>query len=271
MNNYKKKIILTFCLISVLIGCTSLNESLIDQNPCKRFDCIQGAIVRGDTTEKTIALIFSGDSFADGGQHIREVLHDQNVSASFFFTGHFYRNPDFEEIIQNLHSDGHYLGAHSDQHLLYNDWDNRDSLLVSYDEFSTDLKNNYREMERFGISKDDAHYYLPPYEWYNQTIAEWTDSHGLQLINFTQGTLSNADYTTPDMSNYRDSDEIYTSIMEYEASHSNRLNGFILLIHIGTDPQRNDKFYLRLDELISELKNREYGFVRVDELLKVPS
>ena len=46
------------------------------------------------------------------------------------------------------------------------------------------------------------------------------------------------------------------------------MNGFILLIHIGTDPGRTDKFYYLLPELISELKGKGYRFVRIDELLQ---
>lgn len=245
---------------------SSSPESTSKIDPCSRYDCIHGAVVRGDTTKKKLSLIFSGDSFADGGSHIRTVLSEHNISASFFFTGNFYRNPKFQSLIQNLHSDGHYLGAHSDQHLLYNDWENRDSLLVTYEEFVADVENNYKEMERYGVSKEEAPYYLPPYEWYNRTISEWTDSLDLQLINMTNGTLSHSDYTTPDMPNYRSSKEIYESILEYESSNPNRLNGFMLLIHIGTDPERTDKFYLRLDELITELKSRGYEFEKVNKL-----
>lgn len=241
-----------------------MNET---SDPCTVFDCIRGAVVRGDTTKPEIALILSGDSFAEGANHIRSVLSYQKISASFFFTGHFYRNPEFETIIKQLKSDGHYLGAHSDQHLLYNDWEKRDSLLVTYSEFEKDVRDNYKEMQRFDISKENAQYYLPPYEWYNNTIAEWTDSLGLQLINMTHGTLSNADYTTPEMPSYRSSDEIYQSILEYESGHPNGLNGFMLLIHIGTDPERSDKFYFRLDDLITDLKSKGYTFVRVDQLL----
>ena len=42
----------------------------------------------------------------------------------------------------------------------------------------------------------------------------------------------------------------------------------MLLIHIGTHPDRTDKFYNRLDDLIKELKTRGYSFVRVDEMMK---
>jgi peptidoglycan/xylan/chitin deacetylase (PgdA/CDA1 family) len=55
--------------------------------------------------------------------------------------------------------------------------------------------------------------------------------------------------------------------MTYEVNSTNGLNGFILLVHIGTDPRRSDKFYKRLPELINELKDRGYQFVRIDEML----
>ena len=187
----------------------------------------------------------------------------KRVNASFFLTGNFYRNPDFERVIRRLKSDDHYLGAHSDKHLLYCSWTNRDSLLVSKEEFSNDLLANYAAMERFGIKRKDARYFMPPYEWYNDSISKWTSQLGIQLINFSPGTRSTADYTTPDLKNYRSSEEIMQSIK----AKADDLNGFILLLHIGTDPSRTDKFYRRLDELIEFLRSRKYEMVRVDELL----
>lgn len=228
-----------------------------------------GAIVRGDLSQKELALVFTGDEFADGGEIIQKVLKKNNVSAAFFLTGNFYAKPTFKSLITKLKNDGHYMGAHSDEHLLYADWVKRDSLLVSEKEFKQDLQNNYKRMAAFGIRKSDASHFLPPYEWYNSTITKWTSEAGLQLINFSSGTRSTTDYTYPEMGKrYRSSEEIYNSIMEYEAKDPNGLNGFILLIHIGTDPRRKDKFYYRLDELIKEIKNTGYDFVRLDKLLR---
>lgn len=165
--------------------------------------------------------------------------------------------------------EGHYLGSHSDRHLLYCDWTNRDSLLVTRKEFDTDLENSYKELARLGVDKERAHYFLPPYEWYNDSIVEWTAQQGLQLINYSQGTRSTADYTYPEMGNrYVRSTDIYNSIINYERSSLTGLNGFILLVHIGTDPRRKDKFYMMLPQLISELQNKGYEFVRIDRLLK---
>lgn len=243
-------------------------DSRVPAKP-KNFESVQGAIIRGKTTDKKIALVFTGDEFADGGIKIGNTLKQNKVKASFFLTGKFYRNPAFKSLITTLKANGNYLGPHSNEHLLYNDWEKRDSLLVSQQQFSADLTANYKAMESFGISKKDSPYFLPPYEWYNQSISNWTSEMGLQLINFTPGTRSNADYTYPEMGkSYRSSEEIYQSIINFEKEKPDGLNGFMLLLHIGTDPRRTDKLYDRLPELINFLKNEGYELVKVDELLR---
>jgi peptidoglycan/xylan/chitin deacetylase (PgdA/CDA1 family) len=227
-----------------------------------------GGIIRGDTTMKKIALVFTGDEFGDGGNEIAKVLKEENIHGSFFLTGNFYRNKKFKKTLKELKQNGNYLGSHSDKHLLYNDWEKRDSLLVTHEQFTEDLQNAYKELKQWGIEKKQAHYFLPPYEWYNDSIAKWTNEMGLQLVDFTPGTRSNADYTYPEMGNkYVGSEAVMNSILTYEVKSTNGLNGFILLVHIGTDPRRTDKFYKRLPELIDELKDRGYQFVRIDEML----
>lgn len=239
-----------------------------NQQTDARFIYEQGAIIRGDRRQKKLALVFTGDEYADGAQTITETLKKQNIKASFFFTGRFYRNAKFAAAIRELKPGGHYLGAHSDEHLLYAHWNERDKLLVSREQFERDLNKNYAAMRRFGISKKSARFFLPPFEWYNQTISDWTTAMNLQLVNFTPGTSSNADYTTPEMKNYVSSETIFERIKNYETKNPNGLNGFILLLHIGTAPERTDKFYRRLNELINWLKNGKYEIVRIDQLLK---
>jgi len=212
-------------------------------------------------------LVFTGHEFAEGGEFIANTLKKEKIKASFFFTGDFYRNPQFKKLVLQLKKYGHYPGAHSDKHLLYCDWNNRDSLLVTQSQFSFDLADNYSEMARLGMDVKKAKYYLPPYEWYNDTIAAWTKQLGLQLISYTPGTLSHADYTTPQDKNYHSSETIYRSIINYEQSRPSGLNGFILLMHIGAGPERTDKFYYRLRELIKYLKQKNYHFQTVDQLL----
>ena len=212
-------------------------------------------------------MVFTGHEFAEGGEFINQTLEQQKVKGSFFLTGKFYENPSFKTIIGKLIKNGNYLGPHSYDHLLYCDWSKRDSLLVTQREFTNDLLSNLDLMYRLGINKLKHKYFLPPYEWYNDSITTWTKRLGLQLINYTPGTLSHADYTTSKDKNYRSSETIYNSIIDYERSKPAGLNGFILLMHIGAGPGRSDKFYSRLPELIKYLKQKGYQFQTVDQLL----
>jgi endoglucanase len=234
-------------------GTASLIYLLAAKEAQPAYTYSHGAIIRGDTTQKKLALVFTGDEYADGGKAIAGTLKRNGIKASFFFTGRFYRS--FKPLIKQLRADGHYLGPHSDAHLLYCDWNNRDSLLVTKEQFITDLQQNLKDLP--------SGYFLPPYEWYNDSIAAWTKELGLQLINFTPGTYSHADYTTPDMKNYRSSAYILQSIKKHSP-----LNGFILLLHIGVHPNRTDKFYHQLPALLTYLKNKNYKLVTINELLK---
>jgi peptidoglycan/xylan/chitin deacetylase (PgdA/CDA1 family) len=123
-------------------------------------------------------------------------------------------------------------------------------------------------MQQLGIDTAKVHCYIPPYEWWNDTIAKWSENIGLQIVCFTPGTGSNADYTYPQMgASYKSSEAILKSVKAFEKNRPGKLNGVILLIHAGTDARRKDKFYLQLNALINYLKQQGYRFKKVDELV----
>jgi len=217
---------------------------------------VNGGIIRRDPSQKRITLVFTADDMADGADRIIRTLKKEKIKGAFFFTGKFYEL--YPDIIRRLLADGHYVGSHSYGHLLYMPWENRDSLLVSREEFVADMRRSYAKMAEFGIEPKDAPYFIPPYEYYNSTIASWAKDLGLQVINFTPGTGSNGDYTTPDMKNYMSNKYIWDRIMKYEKEHT--LNGHFMLIHFGTSPLRTEKFYDMLPDLIKTLRKRGYSF-----------
>ena len=90
----------------------------------------------------------------------------------------------------------------------------------------------------------------------------------LTLVNFTAGTRSNADYMSEADTNFVSSEIIFNSIIRKEREDPHGLNGFILLLHIGSGPDRADKFSNRFGELLDYLSGKGYQFVRVDELLE---
>lgn len=215
-----------------------------------------GGIIRTDPSVKHIDFVFTAADKADGAERIISTLRKYNIKGGFFFTGEFFEM--YPDVVRRLVSEGHYVGSHSYGHLLYAPWGNRDSLLVTKQEFEEDIFKSYKVLREFGIT--DAPYFIPPYEHYNATISSWARQLGLQVINYTPGTITNGDYTTPEMKRYFSSKEILSRIWEYERTDPNGLNGHIMLIHFGTDPARTDKFYDKLPGLIRELRRKGYSF-----------
>jgi hypothetical protein len=224
-------------------------------------------IRRGPTTEIRLALVFTGHEFAEGGKTILDELARCGGQASFFFTGDFLSNTNFAPLIQRIVDERHYLGPHSDQHLLYCAWEDRRTL-VSETDFATDLLANVAKIPAYaGEERRFNRFFLPPFEHYNREISDWTRKLRWSLINFTPGTRSNADYTGEADQNFVSSQAIFDSIVKRELEDPHGLNGFLLLLHIGSGPGRADKFHTRFGELLDCLGGKGYEFVRVDQLL----
>ena len=65
------------------------------------------------------------------------------------------------------------------------------------------------------------------------------------------------------MSNYRSSDQLISRLATFEEGAPQGLSGAIILIHPGTAPERNDKLWLRLGELIDFYMAKGYTFNRL--------
>jgi endoglucanase len=250
---------------SLSFALSSLEKEGVEQgetHPEIIFDR-EGAMIRKNINEREIYLIFSADEYGEGATHILNVLKTKNVKASFFLTGNYLRNPANSRSIKRIISEHHFIGPHSDKHLLYMPWEYRDSLLISREVFQSDLKSNYSELKKKGGAIPASRFFLAPYEWYNSAIVTWSANMGVQLINLSPGTGTNADYTTPEMSGYRTSDELMKKLMEFETSEQGGLNGAFILIHLGTDPARTDKFYYKLGDIIDYFSSRGYSFKKL--------
>src|SRR5690606_5048310 len=126
-----------------------------------------------------------------------------------------------------------------------------------------DLEANVQCLEKIGIERGNI--FIAPYEWYNKKIVEWSTEMGFQVYNFTPGLRTPADYTYPEMgARYMSSLRILNQLHEFEKA--NGLNGYIILVHLGTDARRVDKLYLKLAEIIDKLRSKKYNFVSLENL-----
>jgi peptidoglycan/xylan/chitin deacetylase (PgdA/CDA1 family) len=229
---------------------------------------VDSAVIRGPKSTKRIALVFTGHEFAEGAEVILTQLAKHQAKASFFLTGDFLANTNHAPFVRRMLKDAHYLGPHSDKHILYCPWDGPKKTLVSHQEFESDLHKNLAKLRSFGVKPSALRYFLPPYEHYNQEIAIWSKKMGITLVNYTPGTRSNADYTEEADKNFVSSKIILNSIFSTEQQDPHGLNGFLLLLHLGSGPARTDKFHVHFAALLDYLSSKGYQLVRVDELLE---
>jgi peptidoglycan/xylan/chitin deacetylase (PgdA/CDA1 family) len=244
----------TFLPVLLLVSASLLGQQVKDSH---------GAIIRIDSSARDIYLVFSADELGEGMNYVLDVLARHGAGGSFFLTGNYLRNTLNAPVIERMVSEKHFVGPHSDDHLLYMPWENRDSLLVTRVDFVSDLIANYDALAAHGIVVSGTKWFLAPYEWYNRSIVKWAGEIGVTLINFTPGTGTNADYTTPGMSNYRSSQVLVDGLKGLEEQAVSGLNGAIILIHPGTEESRTDKLYNRLDEIMEFYKSKGYSFKKL--------
>ena len=253
---------------SVSNGTTTAPKPVPDLEPTHpQWTFVEGGVTRGDPSLKRLALIFTGGDYGEGSNHILDTLAKHNVKASFFVTGDYLRKPEHAAPLKRMLAEGHYLGPHSDSHPLYAPWEDRSKTLVTEEFFKQDLQKNIDDLRKLGAlrDKDKPVYFIPPYEWYNADQSRWSREMNVLLFNFTPGSGSNRDWAPEAHKSFVPSKKIIEDVLAYEQKDPLGLNGFLLLLHVGS--QRKDKTFLLLGELLTALRERGYSFVRVDELL----
>ncbi len=225
-----------------------------------------GGIIRGDVSAKKLSLVFTGDEFGESLEPILKALNSRKLRGSFFVTGNFIAQADLAELLKQAIKDGHYVGPHSNKHPLYAPWEDRAKSLVSQADFTADLRQNIAGLRALGaLSGKGTVYFIPPYEQFNRDQVEWCKPLDVTLFNFTPGSGSNRDYMREDDPHFPSSQKIYDDILAYEKKDPHGLNGYILLLHLGSG--RKDPFHTRLGALCDELSKRGYEFMRIDSLL----
>jgi len=248
---------LVLCLVHSVQSCHEPSD----------FEWDYGGIRRGSKIERKLALVFTGSDFAEETDAYLRIFQQYHIQSSFFVTGIAVRL--YKDLIARIVRDGHYLGQHSFSHPLLCDWDDRNKTLVTRDFFENDVREILDNLTTiYGRTKEQMRYWIPPYEWYNFEISDWSNSEPLNLILwcYTQGTLSYTDYAGEGDPAFHPSEEILQSVISYEEKDPYGLNGFALLFHMGAGPTREDKFVPKMPKLLEYLLEKGYEFVTVDEL-----
>lgn len=122
---------------------------------------------------------------------IKEVQMKHGVTASFFVTCQYAKKN--REKVRGLAKDGYYIGPYPYRHLIICGLVNRKTL-VSRKKLCSDIQKNLRQLRKSGVSHA-VDIFIPPYEYYNQDIVDWSEGLGMQRVDFTSGIRTAADST----------------------------------------------------------------------------
>lgn len=253
-----KRILFTLAATAVISAAAAVTHYMTQ--PTDVYDRYR-AMVRHNIDRPVIYLIFSADSMFEGAPAALDAMADKGIKGNFFFTGNFLSRPENNAIINRVIDDGHYVGGHSNRHILLADWDRDRTPLVTTDSMIADVQANLEHLANFGINRASAGWFLPPFEWIGPQQADCLrDSLGLEIINPTPAIETYRDYTTPDMAEYKSSDEMIKQLFSHEQAEG--LNGSIIIFHLGTQDVRTDKLYNHLPEILDSLSSLGYRFAR---------
>lgn len=176
----------------------------------------------------------------DDGPHpvhtdkILDTLREQNVKALFFITGYGTKN---KEALVRIHKEGHVIGVHSMTHA--------NLPKLSEAEMRKELEPLIKIIE--DVTGQKPKYMRPPFGAYNDKLRALLKEYGLELINWTNGSL---DWAGVDANGYKDPNKIVEDVVQQLHPGAN------ILMH---DTHRHTAE--ALPQVIKQIRAQGYEFV----------
>ena len=197
-------------------------------------------ICKANTNKKEIAISFDDGPAANYTKEILEVLNTENVKATFFCIGN--RIAGNENILQQIHTQGHLIGNHSYSHHFWFD-------MYSAKKMQEDMEQMDTEMKRVIGLKPKL--FRPPYGVTNPNLAKAIIKGGYTPVGWSVRSMD--------------------TVIKDENILLNKINagikpGAVFLFH------DTSKISLGvLPNFIQEVKKRGYNIIPLDKLLALQS
>jgi len=195
-------------------------------------------IVRGNRNKRQIALTFDDGPHPGKTERLLEILHHENVKATFFTVGTMVeRSPG---LVRMISSEGHELANHTYSH--------RRLPTLSQSEVEKEIRLGAAALQ--AVTGVAPRLYRPPGGEYDNRITKIGRTLGQVMVLWTDDP---ADFALPGSQ----------KILHRTLSKTS--NGSIILLHDGIDQTMEI-----LPELIHTLRARGYTFVTCSELAQDP-
>jgi peptidoglycan/xylan/chitin deacetylase (PgdA/CDA1 family) len=243
------------------------------KSPARSIRAWPPDITRGDRTRMELSITFDGGYKATEAIEILNTLRQKGIKTTIFLTGLFIkRHPGITRLIV---LDGHEVGNHTMNHPHLTEYERtfRQKTLpwVDRELLLKELKGA-EEAFREATGRSMAPLWRAPYGEVNAELRAWAFSEGYLHIGWTYDRASRQSLDTLDWvydkksGFYLSSSEIKDRIVNF-GREGGGARGGIILMHLGTE-RRTDKAAAVLGEMIDELMEMGYRFVRVSELIE---
>jgi peptidoglycan/xylan/chitin deacetylase (PgdA/CDA1 family) len=209
----------------VFWGCVNINSGFFIPVICN-----------AETDKKEIAISFDDGPAINYTKEILQILKEENVKAAFFCIGN--RIAGNEDILQQVHADGHIIGNHSHSHHFWFD-------MYSAKKMQEDMKQMDEELER--VTRLKPKLFRPPYGVTNPNVRKAILRGGYTAVGWSVRSMDTV---------AKDENKLLEKI------NAGIQPGAVFLFH--------DTCKITLNVLpgfIKEVKKRGYNIIPLDKLL----
>jgi peptidoglycan/xylan/chitin deacetylase (PgdA/CDA1 family) len=197
------------------------------------------------SSQKTVALTFDDGPNEPYTSQILDILDSYGVKATFFTIG---QNVEYyPDVARRIVAEGHVLGNHSYTHQAFAEFD-----VPDYSELDSAQEAIYR------ITGVKPHLFRPPYGRKTPWELEYVKKKGLVVVTWSDS--ANDPHRPPPQT-------IETRILQRVRP------GAIILLHDGNMTKHGSdqsRTVAALPKIIESLREQDYTFVTISELLQVP-
>jgi peptidoglycan/xylan/chitin deacetylase (PgdA/CDA1 family) len=229
------------------------------------------SFTRGPATRPEVVLSFDAGSSATGAEAVLDELRSRGIRTTVFLTGQFVER--FPAIVRRIVSDGHEVGNHTWSHPHLTTFSRNKKQLtlpsVTRETLQAELRRT-AEAFREVAGASMAPYWRAPFGEENSEIRAWAAELGYLHVGWTRGrryNLDSLDWVSDRRSSiYFDPDALADRLIGFGEANNTTLHGGIVLMHLGSDREEDERLDKALPRLIDGLESRGIRFVTVSEM-----
>ncbi|MFH1709522.1 MAG: polysaccharide deacetylase family protein [bacterium] len=210
--------------------------------------CEAKSIWNGNKARNAVALTFDDGPKPEFCNPILEILDRYGAKATFFVVGREAQdNPD---LIMRMYDSGHDIGNHTYSHMSIKDSSKGEAL------------SNIQKCSQviYDITGEQPKYFRPPGGTTNSRISNGLKKMGLKTVYWSLNAVDYIDKTP----GYEVPEDYQFMAKELSKRVVDKMSpGTIILLHNGSE-----QTVKALPFILSELKNKGYGFVTLSDLME---